>query len=211
VIKLLVATNNAHKRRELVALLAGLDIELKCPADLPRHAELVEDGATFAENAAKKALHYHRLTGWPALADDSGLEVAALGGVPGVYSARYAGPHASDAENRAKLLAALAGVPAGARGARFRCALAVADHGGIVLTAEGTVAGEILEQERGEGGFGYDPLFFCPAADRTFAELDESEKNVLSHRARALEALVPALEHHLRTGNLPAPRTVERA
>src|SRR5262249_36302216 len=118
VITLLVATNNAHKRRELVALLDGLGIEPKGPADLGVHAEPVEDGATFAENAAKKALHYHRLTGWPTLADDSGLEVPALGGAPGVYSARYAGAHATDAENRAKLLAALARVPAGARMAR---------------------------------------------------------------------------------------------
>jgi XTP/dITP diphosphohydrolase len=212
VITLLVATNNAHKRRELAALLAGLEVELKSPLDLGPHAEPVEDGNTFAENAARKALHYHRLTGWTALADDSGLEVQALAGAPGVHSARYAGAHASDAENRAKLLAALAGVPAAARGARFRCSLAVADRGSIVLTAEGSVAGEILDQERGSGGFGYDPLFFCQTVGRTFAELGEAEKNVLSHRARALKALLPELRRHLTLrGNAPSTRPVERA
>ncbi len=139
-------------------------------------------------------------TGLPAIADDSGLEVDALGGAPGVYSARYAGPGADDAQNNAKLLEALRGVPAARRGARFRCVAVFVDPArGIELVRDGACEGEILDGPRGTDGFGYDPLFLVPAAGRTMAELPLDEKNRLSHRAAAFRALAAAL------GRLPAP------
>lgn len=194
---LVIATRNRGKVEELRLLLADLDLRLFTPADLPDCPEVVEDGATFAENAIKKAVTLARHTGMIALADDSGLEVDALGGRPGVLSARFAGPGASDAANNRKLLDLLRDVPASERSARFRCAVAVAAPDGRVRTAEGTCEGLILNEARGNGGFGYDPLFFIPDRGKTMAELPESEKNLISHRGQAFRRARHALEDFL--------------
>ena len=192
--KVVVATRNKGKLREIVPLLAGTGLELCTIDELAPDAELREDGVTFEENALGKARQAAAATGLPALADDSGLEVDALDGAPGVWSARYAGPGADDAQNNAKLLAALAGVPAGDRGARFRCVAAFVDPArGLEIVRDGACAGQILTAPRGSDGFGYDPLFLLPALGRTMAELPLAEKNRLSHRAAAFRALAAAL------------------
>jgi XTP/dITP diphosphohydrolase len=194
--KLVFATRNPGKLSELRQLCAGLDLEILSAADLDL-PEVVEDGDTFAANASKKALEVARATGLPALADDSGLEVDALGGAPGVISARYAGPEHDDRMNNDRLLRDLAGVPAARRTARFRSVLALADPAGAlgdrVVTAEGVCEGVILDQPRGTGGFGYDPLFYAPELGCTFAEAGVGPKNDLSHRARAMRAMRPRL------------------
>ena len=192
--KVVVATRNKGKLREIVPLLAGLKLELCTIDEVAPEAELREDGVTFVENALAKARQAARATGLPAIADDSGLEVDALDGAPGVYSARYAGPGADDAKNNARLLESLRGVPPARRGARFRCVAVFVDSArGLEIVREGAAAGEILETPRGEDGFGYDPLFFVPAVGRTMAELPLEEKNRLSHRAAAFRALAAAL------------------
>lgn len=201
---LVFATRNPGKLVELRQLLPGapvLGID-EAAARLGRAIpEVDEDADTFAGNAAKKAREVSRATGLPALADDSGLEVDALGGAPGVWSARYAGPGADDAANNAKLLAALAGVPAARRAARFRSALALADVAGplgdAVITADGACDGVVLDAPRGTGGFGYDPLFLVPELGQTFAELGVGTKGELSHRARAMQAIRPRLLAYL--------------
>jgi XTP/dITP diphosphohydrolase len=193
-VKVVVATRNQGKLRELVPLLAHLELELRTIDDLAPAAELREDGVTFVENALAKARQAARATGLPAIADDSGLEVDALDGAPGVYSARYAGPGADDAKNNAKLLEALRGIPPSRRGARFRCVAAFVDPArGVEIVREGACEGEVLAAPRGEDGFGYDPLFFVPTVGRTMAELPLEEKNRLSHRAAAFRALAEAL------------------
>ena len=192
--KVVVATRNRGKLREIIPLLAGLDLDLKTIDELAPAAELREDGVTFEENALAKARQAAQATGLPAIADDSGLEVDALAGAPGVYSARYAGVGADDARNNAKLLAALRDVPASRRAARFRCVAAFVDPArGVELCRDGACAGEILAAPRGTEGFGYDPLFLVPAIGRTMAELPLDEKNQLSHRAAAFRALAAAL------------------
>jgi len=193
---LVFATRNPGKLVELRQLLAGasmLGID-EAAARIGRAIpEVDEDRDTFAGNAEKKAREVSRATGLPALADDSGLEVDALDGAPGVWSARYAGPGASDAANNAKLLAALAGVPPERRTARFRAVLALADVtgplGDAVITAEGACEGVVLDAPRGTGGFGYDPLFLVPELGQTFAELGVGPKGDRSHRARAMQAI----------------------
>jgi XTP/dITP diphosphohydrolase len=164
--------------------------------------DVIEDADTFAGNATKKAREVSVITGLPALADDSGLEVDALDGAPGVYSARYAGDQHDDAANNAKLLAVLDGIPRERRTARFRAVLALADAAGPlgneVLTADGTCEGIILDAPRGTGGFGYDPLFFAPELGMTFAEAGVGPKSDLSHRARAMKAIKPRLLEYLR-------------
>jgi XTP/dITP diphosphohydrolase len=201
---LVFATRNPGKLVELRQLLPGiavLDID-EAAARLGRAIpEVDEDADTFASNAAKKAREVSWATELPALADDSGLEVDALGGAPGVWSARYAGPGAGDAANNAKLIAALAGVPAARRTARFRSVLALADVAGplgdAVITADGACDGVVLDAPRGTGGFGYDPLFLVPALGQTFAELGVGTKGELSHRARAMQAIKPRLLAYL--------------
>lgn len=188
------ATRNEGKVVELRALLAGQGIRVLSLTELDQPVpEVDEDGDTFLANAAKKARVVSQATGLPALADDSGLEVDALDGAPGVRSARYAGPEATDEANNHKLLEALRGVPPARRSARFRSVLALADSSGplgdALITAEGCCEGYILEAPRGTGGFGYDPLFHVPALNATFAELGVGTKNHLSHRARAMQAL----------------------
>ena len=195
---LVFATRNNGKLVELRELLAGFDVI--SIADLGRDIpDVVEDADTFIGNATKKAREVSAATGLPALADDSGLEVDALDGAPGVYSARYAGEPHSDSANNAKLLAALAGVAK--RTARFRAALALADVkgplGAEIITADGTCEGTILTAPRGTGGFGYDPLFFAPEIGMTFAEAGLGSKSELSHRARAMRAIKPRLVAYL--------------
>ncbi|MGA9028022.1 MAG: RdgB/HAM1 family non-canonical purine NTP pyrophosphatase [Steroidobacteraceae bacterium] len=191
---LVVATGNAGKLREFRELLAGLPFRIASQADL-KVAPVAETGATFAENALLKARHAAAITGMAAIGDDSGLEVDALGGAPGIYSARYAGPAADDAANNAKLMAELGRRPLAVRTARYRCALAFvrgpADP--APLTAVAAWEGLLLDAPRGAAGFGYDPYFWLPDLGRTAAELDITEKNRLSHRGRALLALRDAL------------------
>ena len=180
--RLLIATKNAHKTGEIAAIL-GDDWQVE---DLTRHPEIAapeETGATFAENAAIKAVAASRLFPGFVLADDSGLEVDALGGAPGVTSARYAGPGATDADNRARLLRELRAFPSPAR---FRCVIVVARDGVVLGTFSGAVEGAIVAEERGAGGFGYDPLFVPEGFTQTFGELPAATKNGLSHRACAL-------------------------
>ncbi len=192
--RLVVATHSAHKLRELRGLLCLDRIELVSLDELGVTGEPVEDGLTFETNARIKARFAARATGLPALADDSGIEVDALGGGPGVRTRRYAGPNASDADNNAKLLRALTGIPTAARGARYVCVLALAlpdsaAAGGLRLfTRRGTSRGRIAIEPRGSGGFGYDPLFE-PARERpgrrTFGQYGSAEKDAISHRGRA--------------------------
>jgi len=189
-IKLLVATNNPGKVREYEELLVGLPLEVTFPAQEGIALEVEEVGATFEENARLKASAYARASGLLTLADDSGLEVDALGGAPGVWSARYAGAGASDASRYQKLLEALADVPEGRRAARFRCVVALAWPDGTVRTAEGRCEGQIGWAPRGEHGFGYDPVFIVDGfGGLTMAELAPEVKNRISHRARAVQAL----------------------
>ncbi len=193
-LRILIATHNKGKLREIRRLTAGRDWDLISLDALPEVPEAIEDGATFAENARKKALHYAQHTGLPTLADDSGLEVDALGGAPGVHSARFAGPQRDDAANNRKLLERLAGVPAARRTARFRCAMALAVADRVLAETTGCVEGVILEAPRGTGGFGYDPLFLVPGLGKTMAELEPDEKNRLSHRGQALRRMLEQLE-----------------
>jgi XTP/dITP diphosphohydrolase len=200
-----LASGNPGKLAELRALFheAGLGIEVIAQSELGL-SSAAEDAATFVENALAKARHAARAAGLPAIADDSGLAVAALGGAPGVRSARYAGDAADDRANVAKLLAALAAVPDGQRAARFHCALvaiASADDETPVI-ATGEWAGEIARSPAGSGGFGYDPVFFDPVLGRTAAELPAEVKNRVSHRGRALRALVAALRTRAARGDV---------
>lgn len=191
---LVVATRNRGKLKEIRAVLAGVVETVSCAADFPGFPETAEDGASFAENALKKAREAMLFTGLPALADDSGLVVAALGGRPGVYSARYAGDGADDVANNRKLLAEMEGMPPEARQAAFECAMAFVTPDGAELLFGGRVGGRILSQERGSGGFGYDPLFLVDGFDRTMAELALDEKNAISHRGQALRQFREYLE-----------------
>src|SRR5688572_27360800 len=185
--ELLVATNNAGKVRELSQLLAGLPLRLRLLSEFDGVPEAEETGSTFAENATLKALHYSALTGLLTLSDDSGLAVDALGGAPGVYSARYAGARATYEERMARLLGEIEAAGADDRRARFVCVIAVADPSACALeTFEGVCEGRIARAPRGSGGFGYDPVFIPDGHDQTFGELPEEVKHSISHRARAL-------------------------
>jgi XTP/dITP diphosphohydrolase len=184
--RLLIATNNAGKVREIKAILGGFYDELVSLRDIGLNLHVVEDGDTFEANAVKKAWEAARNAGCDALADDSGLCVEALGGAPGVYSARYSGEDATDEDNNKKLLAAMEGVTD--RRAKFVSVVALVS-GDTVTTAYGEVEGVIAHTPSGSGGFGYDPLFFVPKLGQTFAEIPAEVKNSLSHRARALLAL----------------------
>ncbi len=180
--------------REYRRLLAGIPVELLAPADVGVDVEVEEVGATFEENAALKAKAIASLSGIMSLADDSGLEVDALGGEPGVRSARYAGEGASDEDRVSYLLSKMRGVPWEERTARFCCVIAVASPEGAVEFCEGKCEGMIALQPKGEGGFGYDPVFYVPALDRTMAELSQAEKNAISHRGRAAGGVPRVLE-----------------
>jgi len=186
--KLLIATNNQGKLAEFQALLSDLNIELLSPAQIGLTLDVLEDGATYAENAAKKALAFAAASGLTSLADDSGLEVDALGGAPGLYSARYGSPDGnklSDGERRKYLLDKLSPFPRPWT-ARFHATIAIATPNRELQITHGFCEGEIIPEERGTGGFGYDPIFLLPELGKTMAELSMDEKNRLSHRARAV-------------------------
>jgi XTP/dITP diphosphohydrolase len=187
--RLVFATTNRGKLREVAEILVADGVQVVGIADVAPGWQVVEDGGTFVENARIKAHDLARRAGMPALGDDSGLEVDALGGRPGVHSARYAGEHATDAENVALLLAELRDVADDSRSAAFRCALALAWPDGTLVEAEGRCEGRIARAPRGSGGFGYDPVFVDPGSGRTFAELPAEAKNAFSHRRRALDVL----------------------
>jgi XTP/dITP diphosphohydrolase len=188
-VKFIVATFNPDKAAELQVLLALADVELVALADWPGATAPAETGATLLENARIKALAAVALTGLPAIADDTGLEVDALRGAPGVHAARYAGPRATYADNVAKLLRELAGVPPERRTARFRTVCFAAWPDGTEMSADGTLQGTITDAPRGTNGFGYDPVFVPKGETRTYAELTDAEKNAISHRGRAVKWL----------------------
>lgn len=212
-IPLILGTRNRKKGLELAELIAPpwepnprlARLAVQTLGDFPDVAEVDEDADTFAGNARKKASETARALGRWVVADDSGLTVDALGGAPGVYSARYAGTHGDDAANNCKVLAELADVPDERRGAAFVCALAVADPSGTIhLEASGACRGRITRALRGPGGFGYDPMFLIPEYHRTFGELSVLVKHQLSHRARAFAHLRPGLDRLIATGVLGA-------
>lgn len=194
--EIVLATRNPDKGRELGALLGGLGIRIRTLADFPSAPEVEEDGTTCEANAIKKAREIARATGVPAVADDTGLEVDALEGRPGVYAARYAGEHATYEDNCRKLLCELAGVPRPKRTARFLTAAAIAFPGGDVHVTQGSLEGLITEQPVGDRGFGYDPVFLVPEFNRTLAQLTAEEKNRMSHRAKAFAEMRVWLEKH---------------
>jgi XTP/dITP diphosphohydrolase len=192
--RLVLASKNKGKLQELETMLAGSSWELCSVADFPELPPVVEDGQTFRENAVKKALTVAEILKEWTLADDSGLEVDALGGAPGVYSARFAGEPGDDRKNNEKLLRLLAGVPSEQRTARFRCVLALASPEGEIWTTERTCEGLIGLAPRGDQGFGYDPLFYLPELGVTMAELPEEKKNEISHRGKAMRDLLAHLQ-----------------
>lgn len=189
---LVLATRNAGKTREIREFLRDFPVEIKNLDDLGPIPPVEEDGTTFDENAYKKASFTAKVLGFPALADDSGLEVEALGGAPGIHSARYAGPSATDAENNAKLLREMEGKTN--RGAAFMCVISIAVPSGVALTYEARCEGVIAEAPGGNRGFGYDPVFYYPPLKRTFAQLSAEEKNRVSHRGKAFIELKQEFE-----------------
>lgn len=182
--KLLLSTNNPDKVREFTQILAGLPLELVTPASLGLKLEVQETGATFAENAALKARAFHEASGLPSLADDSGMEVEALDGAPGVYSARYGGLPDGETKNRL-LLRQLDEVPWEKRDCRYVAELAIVDERGELHRCQGILKGKVATEPRGRGGFGFDPIFFVPSEGRTLAEMAPEEKNRISHRGKA--------------------------
>jgi len=191
-IPLVLATQNEGKVSEFKQFLAGFDIDIKSLADFGPIPSVEEDGDDFEENALTKARFTARVLGFPALADDSGLMVKALDGAPGVYSARYAGAKATDKENNLKLLSALRGIED--RQAAFMCVIAIAVPRGPALIYEGRCEGLVTEDMRGHQGFGYDPVFYYPPLEKTFAEMPQEEKNRISHRGKAMAQLKNELE-----------------
>lgn len=192
--KLIIASNNAHKMREISEILGTEFPDMVTLKQAGLNIDVVEDGDTFQANAIKKAEEVRIASGYPAaLADDSGLIVDALGGAPGVYSARYAGEGHDDAENNAKLMRDMDGVPTQQRTCRFASAVALAREGKETICVMGYAEGILLSSARGENGFGYDPYFFYPPLNKSFAELSAEEKNTVSHRKHALEALLDRL------------------
>jgi len=201
--KILIATTNPGKFAEISAML-GADVQWASLKDFPDITEIKEDGATFAENARKKALGYAKQTGLWTLADDSGLMIDAIGGQPGVKSARFSGAKDEnrkllDHKNMAKALKLMQGVPKEKRTARFVCCLCLASPEKILIETQGELAGLIAEKEIGENGFGYDPIFFVPKLDKTVAQLATDEKNIISHRGDAIRKLKPLLNELLKT------------
>lgn len=206
--RLVIATTSAHKARELGQLLADAPFALTSLSDLGITYDVPETGATFAANATLKALAYAEMTGLLTLADDSGLEVDALDGAPGVYSKRWAGEDATDEERNRLLLERLAGLPDAQRGARYRCSIAIAapEPRGLIGVVEGVFEGRIAREPVGHGGFGYDPIFFVPEQGRTVGQMSAEEKHAISHRARAARAALPLLEQIARDDSSPHQR-----
>ena len=195
--EIVLATRNPNKLREFRAMLQDIDIAIVSFDSFPECPEVVEDGKSFAENALKKARTIAEYTGHVTIADDSGLEVDLLGGMPGIYSARYAGEEADDRKNNEKLLKELGGVPMERRGAQFRCVIAVVDPDGAEQIVEGAYRGIIITEPRGNNGFGYDPVFLDEQSGFTFAEMDPEHKNQVSHRSRAIQELKKILQGFL--------------
>lgn len=192
--KILVASNNQHKIEEIKKILDKYPVEILSLKDAGIDIDVEEDGTTFMENAYKKASEiYNKYSEYMVLADDSGLMVDFLGGAPGVYSARFAGEHGNSKKNNEKLLRLLEGQPAEKRSARFVCALVLIVNSDTIIKVQGEAEGRIVEKELGYDGFGYDPLFFVPEYNMTFAEMGSEQKNKISHRAKALEKLDNAL------------------
>lgn len=191
--QLILASQNRGKQAEMRALLAGLPLELLGPDDLDRKIQIEETGGDYAENAILKARSFAEAFGYWTMGDDTGLEVEVLDGAPGLHSARLVGPGRSDSDRRQHLLALLAKHERPWR-ARFVCVVALASPGGEVVVRRGECLGEIIHEERGQWGFGYDPIFLVEGTHQTMAELSMEEKNQLSHRARAVQALLPELE-----------------
>lgn len=197
---LVLASRNRKKTGEMADLLDPLGIRLRCVADFPDVPEVVEDGLTFAANAAKKATQTALVVGHWTIGEDSGLMVDALGGQPGIYSARYSDPGATDERNNLKLQQELANVPRDRRGAGYVCSVALSDPTGVIrLTSEDRCRGRIISEPRGTNGFGYDPYFLIPEYDRTFGELSATVKQRLSHRARAFARFIPDMMRLLST------------
>lgn len=194
---IIIATNNEGKAKEFNELFTSYGYKIKTLLDFPEIGDVPETGNTFAENAFQKASAISKELNTIVLADDSGLEVDALNGKPGIYSARFAGEHGNDVKNNQKLLAALEGLPLEERTANFHCSLVMVGPDKEPLHVEGEVDGQILEEERGHHGFGYDPLFYLPELDQTMAELPSEQKNKISHRARAIEKLKEHLDEWL--------------
>ena len=193
--KLILATNNAHKMREIFEILGAEFPDMVTLKQAGLEIDVVEDGTTFAENAIKKAEEVRKISGYPAaLADDSGLIVDALNGAPGVYSARYAGEGHNDADNNAKLMRDMEGIPTEQRTCRFASAVALAREGKETICVMGYAEGILLTEARGSNGFGYDPYFYYPQFGKSFAELSAEEKNSVSHRKHALQALLAVLD-----------------
>jgi XTP/dITP diphosphohydrolase len=199
--KLIIGSRNRDKFREISGILSGLGVEVVPVTEYPDVPEVVEDGETLEENAVKKAAAVCAATNELVLAEDTGLEVDYLKGAPGVYSARFAGPGCTYADNNRKLLKELEGVPEAKRTARFRCVAAVARPGREVITAEGAIEGYILDRTLGDGGFGYDPLFYVKEYKKTFAQLPLDIKNRISHRARAISEARKVLVEILKGGD----------
>lgn len=194
--ELLLATRNRDKVEEICAILSDLPFLILTPDDFPDLPEVEEDGETLEENASKKALVLAECSGLLSLADDTGLIVPALDGAPGVHSSRYAGEDVTYEENRNKLILEMKDIPDGSRGAYFACVAAVAEPEGIVGVAEGRCEGIILREARGEGGFGYDPIFLYEPEGKTFGELPAEEKNRISHRAIAMQEIRRTLQKY---------------
>ncbi|MGH8773759.1 MAG: RdgB/HAM1 family non-canonical purine NTP pyrophosphatase [Jiangellaceae bacterium] len=194
-VRVVLATRNEHKLDEVRRILAGAGarVDLVPVGEFPGVPDVAETGLTFAENAVLKAAAAAAATGLPAIADDSGLSVTSLGGMPGVFSARWAGRHGDDAANLALLLAQLTDVPDGRRGAAFVCAAALVTPAGREIVEEGRVTGQLVREPRGAGGFGYDPIFVPDGDSRTTAEMPAVQKDTISHRGRAFRALAPRL------------------
>lgn len=195
--ELLVATKNQGKLREIRELLKEFDLKVTSLSDYPDCPDIVEDGKTFKANAVKKATVIGKHTGKLTLGEDSGLQVKALGNKPGIYSARFSDPNATDEKNNDKLLASLKNVPLSKRQARYRCFVALSDGEKLVGVVDGSCAGLITKERRGNNGFGYDPLFLIARHNKTFGELDPAIKAKISHRARALKKLKVLLAKYL--------------
>jgi XTP/dITP diphosphohydrolase len=200
--ELVLATRNRHKGEELGALLGDLGVRIRTMDEFPDVPDVIEDGNTCEANAIKKAKAVSKATGLLAVADDTGLEVDALGGRPGVYAARYAGEHASYEDNWRKLLQELSGVPHNRRTARFLTAAAMASPSGEVQAVTGQLQGVIAEEPVGARGFGYDPVFFVPELGKTLAELSAEEKNRISHRAKAFAQVRKMLQNRIQSVQL---------
>ncbi|HZK43469.1 MAG TPA: XTP/dITP diphosphatase [Syntrophomonadaceae bacterium] len=192
--KLLIATRNKGKQREIDSLLSPLGIKTLSLNDIPPIPDIKEDGLSFIDNAIKKAQETSKLTGYICLADDSGLVVDALNGRPGIYSARFAGNNATDEANNQKLLDLMEGIEEKNRTARFVCAIAISHHNGKMVYVEGVCEGKIDTRMRGDRGFGYDPLFVPDGFEQSFAQLSNRDKQLISHRGKALEKAVPLIQ-----------------